>query len=758
MHWTAPLQQRLLKLFVKPSIVGESPLNTAPHTYYVLEYKRSSQPLVLRNLLPSLTEDQLLFADSGGEQPLGEDLYSLLKAQRSNTDIKIRLVPVSVFYGHLPHREKSLLRTLFGESWAKGNPLTRALRILLNGRNTLISVDKPVLLNELDDLPLEEASRKLTRVLRTHFQISRRTVIGPDLSHRRTLLGQVMQHKEVQAALDQSSGKNGGNRFAAEQQSRQILDIIAADFSPNIARILNSIVTAATRRLYPGGVHLRNAEQLHSLSKSHQLIYLPCHRSHMDYIMLSWALYQHGLMLPHVAAGDNLNLPVIGPILKRGGAIFMRRSFQGDKLYYSLYKAYLEALSHHGHAIEYFIEGGRSRTGRLLHPRTGLLRMTVESFRTTPNVPLAIVPVWIGYDRLIEGASYQAELSGAAKNQESLGNSLMSLGILGKRFGSVHLNIGKPLLLAEQDDPEKSVFEQARLLGRQTLKEVNRVASALPISLLATCLLSQPSRRMASDQLLTRSQQLLDVLRRLPKVNLSLPETAPHAWLDEAVRHQLVSRRENVICVSEEQAQNLTFYRNMISHLVALPGLYLLAARRLGGCRSQTISRLIGQLYPTLDAELTLPWQPEELTLVLRDIRDSLTETGLLIQSEQRVCATESVICQLLQLSTEPMLLRYYLVLRVVDRYQQINQNDLLSQSSRLAKQIHHSYGFQSREYADKRVFSSFIEQALSNGLLRETKGRLMLGEDPQPVFKLARRILRPHLIVTVDQKLGSAG
>lgn len=758
MHWTAPLQQRLLKLFVKTSKVGESLLHTAPHTYYVLEYKRSSQPLVLRNLLPSLTDEQLLFADSGGEQPLGEDLYSLLKAQRSNTDIEIRLVPVSVFYGHLPHREKSLLRTLFGESWAKGNALTRALRILLNGRNTLISVDKPVRLKELDNLPLEEASRKLTRVLRTHFQISRRTIIGPDLSHRRTLLGQVMQHKEVQAALDHNCDENSGNRFEAEQKSRQMLDIIAADFSPNIARILNSIVTAATRRLYPGGVHLRNTKRLRSLSKTHQLIYLPCHRSHMDYIMLSWALYQHGLPLPHVAAGDNLNLPVIGPVLKRGGAIFMRRSFQGDKLYYSLYKAYLEAMSHHGHAIEYFIEGGRSRTGRLLHPRTGLLRMTLESFRATPNVPLAIVPVWIGYDRLIEGASYQAELSGKAKNRESLGNSLASLGILGKRFGSVHLNVGEPLLLAEQDDPEKSVFEQARLLGRQTLKEVNRVASILPISLLATYLLVQPSRRMSSDQLMTQSQLLLEVLRRLPKVHLSLPETDPHFWLDEAVRHQLISRQENEIHISEEQAQSLTFYRNMISHLVALPGLYLLAARRLGGCRSQTISRLISQLYPTLDAELTLPWQANQLTPVLRDIRDSLTETGLLTQSEQRFYATESVTCQLLQLSTEPLLLRYYLVLRVMDRYQQISQDDLLSQSCRLAKQIHRSYGFQSQEYADKQVFSGFIEQALRNGLLKEEKGRLMLAEDPQPLLKLARRILRPHLIVMVDQKLGSAG
>lgn len=758
MHWTAPLQQRLLKLFVKPSVVGESPLNTAPHTYYVLEYKRSSHPLVLRNLLPSLTENQLLFADSGGEQPLGEDLYSLLKAQRSNPDIEIRLIPVSVFYGHLPHREKSLLRVLFGESWAKGNRLIRALRIMLNGRNTLISVDKPVLLNELDALSLEEASRKLTRVLRTHFQISRRAVIGPDLSHRRTLLGQVMQHKEVQAALDYTCNKNGGNRFEVEQQSHQILDIIAADFSPNIARILNSIVSVATRRLYPGGVHLRNIEQLRSLSKTHQLIYLPCHRSHMDYIMLSWALYQHGLTLPHVAAGDNLNLPLIGPILKRGGAIFMRRSFQGDKLYYSLYKAYLEAMSHHGHAIEYFIEGGRSRTGRLLHARTGLLRMTLESYRASPNVPLAIIPVWIGYDRLIEGESYQAELSGQAKSQESLGNSLASLGILGKRFGSVHLNVGKPLLLAEQDDPERSIFEQAHLLGRQTLKEINRVASILPISLLATCLLVRPSRRMTVDQLINQSQQLLEILRHLPQVNLSLPDTDAHLWLNEAVRHQLISRQENEINISEEQAQNLTFYRNMISHLVALPGLYLLMARRLGGCRSQTISRLIGQLYPTLDAELTLPWQADQLTPALRDIRDSLTDTGLLTQSDRSFYATESATCQLLQLSTEPLLLRYYLVLRVVDRYQQISQEDLLSQSSRLASQIHHSYGFQSREYADKRVFSSFIEQALRNGLLQDEKGRLILSEDPQPLFKLARRILRPHLIVMVDQKLGSAG
>ena len=758
MHWSAPLQQWLLQLFIKPSIIGEPALATGPHTYFVLEHKRSSLPLVLRTLLPTLDESKLLFADSSGEQPLREDLYSLIKAQRSNPDIEIQLIPVSVFYGHLPKRERSLVRALFGESWTHGNPITRALRIILNGRKTLVSVDKPVLLDSLDDLSTDEASRKLTRILRTHFQITRRAVLGPDLSHRRTLLKQIMQHKNVQSTLDQHCEQKGINRFRAEQESQRILDSIAADFSPNVARMLNAVVSIIAKRLYPGGIQLHNTEQLRHLSQTHQLIYLPCHRSHMDYVTLSWALHQKGLMLPHVAAGDNLNFPVIGPILRRGGAIFMRRSFKGDQLYYTLYKTYLETMSHHGHALEYFIEGGRSRTGRLLHARTGLLRMTIESYQATPNIPLAIIPVWIGYDRLMEGQGYQAELAGRPKQTESLSSSLSALSLLGKRYGSTHLNIGEPILLADHVRIDQPAADQAATLGQMTLRQINRSASLLPISLLATCLLATPSRRMDKKQLIEQCHTLIQLLSQLPDLTLRLPDKTPAQWLEQAQRYQQISIAEDHVFISEEQAQSLTFYRNTILHLLALPGLYLLMVRRLEGSRSQLISRLLSQLYPVLDAELTLPWHRDNLTKTLRSVRDILHDNALLINQQQHWHAPESSIGQMLQMTAEPILLRYYLVLRIVDRYQQISQDDLISQSARLATMIHRTYGFQSREYADKRVLKSFIEQALAHDLIGSTEGRIRLNQDPSPLFKLARKVLRPHLIISIDQKLGSAG
>src|SRR5690606_367008 len=160
------------------------------------------------------------------------------------------------------------------------------------------------------------------------------------------------------------------------------------------------------------------------------VIYVPCHRSHIDYLILSYLLYRNGLVPPHIAAGINLNMPVVGPFLRRGGAFFLRRSFKGNALYPVVFAEYVDALYANGTSIEYFIEGGRSRTGRLLAPKAGMLAMTVKSFLRTPQQPAVFVPVYIGYEKLIEGRSYLGELAGKSKRKESVFGLLRSLRVL----------------------------------------------------------------------------------------------------------------------------------------------------------------------------------------------------------------------------------------------------------------------------------------------------------------------------------------
>jgi len=764
MHQRTGIYQAALKYLVKPTVVGAPSLTTSPQTYFVLEHASSCTPPILKNLLPGLSDKHILFAHADGTDTLNDALRCLLKVQRSNPGQNIQLIPVSIFFGHLPNRPKGVIQHLFSEHWTPGNKISKALRVMLNGRNTLINTGQAIQLNHYiehhePDNASQDCGRKLSRVLKAHFQITRRTVIGPDLSHRRTLLNTILASKDVQRAIDTHCEQYGNNRLHAEQYCQTTLKGIAADFHPGVARCLHASITALLKRFYPNGVHTWEFERLRTLSGTHQLVYLPCHRSHMDYLLLSWALYREGLMLPHVAAGDNLNIPVIGPLLKRSGAIFMRRSFRNDQLYRQLYQSYLDAMSRHGHALEYFIEGGRSRSGRLLSARTGLLEMTLASSQHTSARPIALVPVWIGYDRIPESLSYQQELSGKQKQGESLSGVLNASRLLRHRYGSAYLTCGTPIIL-QTGSPEPPT---AHRLGKQVLREINRHCSVLPIQLIATILLSTNRRQLDRRICSKHCQHLLDLLHHLPDTNVYRDAHATHnadQWLEQAISHQLVSEAHNKICANQGQARELTFYRNNIQHLLVLPGLYLLMARRLGATRSQTISRMMRELYPILDAELTLPWTPETLTRNLRSMRDHLLSQGLLVNEHGRWQAPDTALSQHLMLTAEPVLLRYYLTIRIIDRYGEISKTDLLNESVRLAEKLHQTYGYDAPEYADKRVFQSFIQTGIEAGLFQSQPHgeHLQLTEDPTPLLKLARRILSPHLIVAIDQRLKTAG
>ena len=103
--------------------------------------------------------------------------------------------------------------------------------------------------------------------------------------------------------------------------------------------------------------------------EGHEIVYVPCHRSHMDYLLLSYVIYHQGMVPPHIAAGINLNFWPAGPIFRHGGAFFIRRTFKGNPLYSTVFREYLNLLFAKGYSVEFFTEGGRSRTGRLLPPR-----------------------------------------------------------------------------------------------------------------------------------------------------------------------------------------------------------------------------------------------------------------------------------------------------------------------------------------------------------------------------------------------------
>jgi len=222
---------------------------------------------------------------------------------------------------------------------------------------------------------------------------------------------------------------------------------IFADCTQLTIEIMLRLLRYFWRRFY-AGIDAHNLDMAKQTALIHQLVYLPCHRSHVDYLLLSYVIYNENLAIPYIAAGNNLDVPIIGRILRGGGAFFIRRSFKDNRLYSSVMRAYVDRLVALGVPLKYFIEGGRSRTSRMLKPKLGMLDMTVQAYlRSQP--PLAFIPIYIDYDNLIEGKSYIGELYGEKKKHESLLGALGSIFKLKGHYGRVIISSGNPIVLSE---------------------------------------------------------------------------------------------------------------------------------------------------------------------------------------------------------------------------------------------------------------------------------------------------------------------
>ncbi len=372
-------------------------------------------------------------------------LARLLQAHRDKPALDVQLVPVSIFVGQAPKRSSGWFSVLFSENWTLVGRFRRLLAILLNGRDTLVQFATPMSIREslAEELPPERAVRKVSRVLRTHFRRVREVVIGPDLSTRRMLSEQVLSAPLVKDAIADQARRDNSKPEEAWKKANAYFWEIAADYSNTVVRSVSFLLTPVWNRIYRG-VLVHHLDKFKQEAPGHEVVYVPSHRSHMDYLLLSYLLYSHGVVPPHIFAGINLNLPVVGSILRRSGAFFARRSFKGNALYSAVFREYMAQLVAGGYSIEYFIEGGRSRTGRLLQPKGGSLAMTVRAYLRQPTRPMLFQPVYIGYEKLMEGRSYLDELSGKPKEKESIWQLITGIPkVLRSNYGQVVVNFGE---------------------------------------------------------------------------------------------------------------------------------------------------------------------------------------------------------------------------------------------------------------------------------------------------------------------------
>jgi glycerol-3-phosphate O-acyltransferase len=712
----------------------------------------------------------------------------MLRDRLSDPTQPIALIPVSFFWGRGPGRTNSLWKLLFSESWKKPSAIKKGLRVLWHGRDCAISfgqqfsLDKSAIttakhhgnhgIDTASTVALPEKARsrlcrRLFRLCRLHFRHERTAAIGPDLSHRRQMPHQVLSDPQVRQTIKTLAEQQGIAPQKLKKQAHRYVMEIASDYAHSMVRAYHLLLTKLWHQLYDG-LAVHGLDRVQTVAGTHTLIYVPCHRSHMDYLLLPYVLYNAGLAPPHTAAGINLNLPLIGRLLRHGGAFFLRRQFKGDPLYTSVFQSYLAVMLSQGTSLAFFIEGGRSRSGRLLPPKLGMVNMILQNYVTLlPSAnarSLAFIPVYIGYEKLFEGNTYLKELSGIKKQPESITGLLRALRGLRNRFGKVHIQFGQPILPAEQlgattqaDSPcagtqfanQTKESEQHRThvqrVGQEITAHINDAAIIADINMVSLALLAAPNHALDETVLekqLSFYQKLL--ADKHASTNGHIPwimsQRSPTEMISSAEKLSLVRRQTlfqgDLILAEPNKALLMTYFRNNCVHTLALHALLACALHALGQTKRVHLMTLVTTIMPMLCEELSVSYDAKRCAQSTQGTLDHFSQAGLLTATLQDASSTlndstvfraaagstaEALTLKLLGQIIRPSLERYLVTLTVI---RQLNQHQMgpensiqgTAEKSRLVTLIQES--FQRLAVLAEFNAPEFFEQKLVETLL----------------------------------------
>jgi len=708
-----------------------------------------------------------------------DDAAKLFSLHRANPDLDIQIVPVSILWGRAPDKNTSgwsdVIANQVSPSW-----LRKFFIVLFLGRDNFVCYSKAVSSRKMLELKGsdEEIAHKLIRVAGTHFYRRHQTLTGPNILERHQLYNSVLGAKSVRKAIVEEARSKQLSHQQAKQQAKKYVNEIAADYRPGMIRLVEKILTKIWNKIY-NGIEVRHADKVRALAQNgHEIIYVPCHRSHMDYLLLTYVIYHEGLVTPHIAAGINLNFRPVGGILRKAGAFYLRRSFAGNKLYTAVFREYLELLFNKGYSVKYFPEGGRSRTGRLLPPKTGMLAMTLQALIKGVNRPVSIVPVYIGYEHVMEVSSYLKELNGTGKKKESFFQIFLAIKKL-KNYGYGFLNFGEPINLTNyldlhvpnwREDQEKNDDKKPKWLtpvvnelATDVMGRINQTAAVSGMSICAICLLSAKKHAMAESELEQAIDHLLELLRDAPYSKLAtLPKITGKKLLENTLKLNKFSVSEDsfgkIISLKSQNAVALTYYRNNILHLFALPGLIAAIVFANKSVSKQQVLLLVAKLYPLLKRELFMYMSTEQAASYTESLLTKMLAMGLLEANENKIQtpaanSKEFYSAWLLNRSIQETLHRYAVVLTLLSKQERVSRAVLEKKSAQFAERLAALHGINSPEFFDKKVLATFIQALKENGLIEaDDDGQLRHSELSEALKIDVINLIEPEIAQRLQQ------
>lgn len=701
---------------------------------YVCRQKKLPLPYIKATSLLTTEGGSFIYLDVLDKQRKSVKLLNrLIEQLRAESDKEIKIVPVSIFWGRHPGRQNtSVIRAFFSDAESL-NPLRKLFIIMVQGRDLLVNIGKEISLQDFvkEEVTSEQLARKLNRVLRVHFRSQRIAALGPQLYRRQQVIDFILRSQNVVEVIELEARKKGVATSRIANLARKNLETITSDISPHFILLFYIFLNKLFRRIFTKIEVSKRFTKLAEVAKTQELVYLPCHRSHIDYLLLSFVLYREGLMVPHFASGDNMNFWLIGTLLRKSGAFFLRRKFRGNRLYTTLFSEYMHYLVSKGYPLCFFLEGGRSRTGFLLEPKTGLLAMIANSYRRDDYRKIALVPVHITYDKTVEAESYVAETQGVEKKSESMFDIIAARKLLKTSLGKAYITFGQPLAigdcLTEADKPFNVAVNE---LAHRVMQRVADHTIVTPTALVGIIILAKPQCSIAVPEFTAMYKVLRELATELSwATNIEFSDLEPSTllhMLKDMKQIKLFSHRSgDIFYLTDRHDPVLLYSSNTSRPLFLVPALIAQFFRSVDNIDRQSLIRTTIEYYRLMSREFFLAWDQDIETIVDR-ILQKMVDLRLLVADRQVIRAPtisdDSFILlhNLSCLMTDTFSRYAVLVTLLSDCQRLISRQELAKQYSLLLQRLAILNGQSDYGYRHNQIVSAQIDNFHKMSLIYE--------------------------------------
>lgn len=789
-----------VKLFVRCRLVSDSTIDEllgdkSKPIFYIIRHQSASDLLALQSAckklaLPDplknvvvdgrslprticLEKPNALFKwrKTGKTTALSQGL-ALLKAHQDNPSLNAQLIPANLLWGRKPTKEsnKANVGTVIADrespSW-----LRKFFIVIFSGRNALVRFSQALSLREMSDKHgnTEVTAHKLLRVARFHFHRQTIAATGPRLLHKEQMFTALFANPSVKRIISDEANSRQVAPEVVKKEALKIMNEIAGDYRESMIHLGERVLNRLWNRLY-SSIEVNNANTLRTVAQNgEEIIYVPCHRSHMDYLLLTFVIYQQGLVTPRIAAGINLNFWPAGPIFRKAGAFFIRRTFGGNRLYSTIFREYLGLLFERGYAVKYYTEGGRSRTGKLLTPKTGMLAMTIQSLLRGIDRPLTLVPVYLGYEHVMEVGTYHKELSGSKKQSESIFGVFKAIKSL-RNYGRGYVNFGSPINInkfldkqvpdwkeaIDPIDPQKPSWltPSVNVLADQVMVAINQSAALNGVSLVALILHATQNKAMSRAELIEHLAFFIEIQKKSPySENITLPDDDASALLDHVISlNKLTIEKDSfgeIISLSESAALEMRYYRNNVLHTYVVHSLVCRILDRLPKVDLEAITKQVQTICKLIQSDLYL-WQDEdELKKQVLQTLNALTELNIIKSSKAGFWSLtdndqDRAKVEVMGECIDESLQRITIVSSLITRLSPITKSDLEDSVVSIAKRLSVINNINAPEFIDKKAQMILINAMKDNGYIH-------LNDKQQYVDDLSISELKQNVSNLVD-------